>query len=155
MKQLLPIIFLTVLAACTPSEITKIEQELTLAQQQRNLDAQLNALKSLNEYDNKWQALYLETLNASTLLSDAQRAYDNDNIVTAQIGAGQSKDINNSLQADTLLRALSIDYPLTELIDELVQLQTTASKNEISFTSFLTTLLASGILSRSIKSCLP
>ncbi|USE70003.1 hypothetical protein CTT31_13065 [Pseudoalteromonas maricaloris] len=137
MKQLLSIIFLTALAACTPSEITKIEQELTLAQQQRNLDAQLNALKSLNEYDNnKWQALYLETLNASTLLSDAQRAYDNGNIVTAQIGAGQSKDINNSLQADTLLRALSIDYPLTELIDELVQLHTTASKNEISFTSF-------------------
>ncbi|MEK0159185.1 hypothetical protein WLQ65_08545 [Pseudoalteromonas piscicida] len=137
MKQLLPIIFLTTLAACTPSEITKTEQAFTLAQQQRNLDAQLNALSSLNEYDNdKWQALYLETLNASTLLSDAQHAYDNGNIVAAQIKAGQSKGINNSLQADTLLRALSVDYPLTELIDELVQLQTTTSRNELSFAPF-------------------
>ncbi|MCG7554039.1 hypothetical protein [Pseudoalteromonas sp. Of11M-6] len=137
MKQLFPTLCFATLVACTPVEITKTERALTQAQQQRDIEAQAQALKTLSEYDSAtWQSLYQETQNASALLLDAQIAYENADIVTAQIKAAQSKALNNSVQADTLLRTLSADYPLTELIDTLVKLHSASNRHEIALTSF-------------------
>ncbi|RRS06971.1 hypothetical protein EAG18_19505 [Pseudoalteromonas sp. J010] len=137
MKQLLPTLCFAALVACTPAEITKTEHALNHAQQQRDIEAQANALKTLSGYDSAtWQAVYEETQQAFALLLDAKTAYESADIVTAQIKAAQSKSINNSLQADNLLRALSTDYPLTELIDVLVKLHTQASQEKMTLHGF-------------------
>ena len=73
---------------------------------------------------------------AEQLLHQAIQQYEQANFIDAQLTAAKSKAINNSFQIDQLLRELGARYPLTELINALVQLNDDSTRTKLSLAAF-------------------
>ncbi|MEI5640905.1 MULTISPECIES: hypothetical protein [unclassified Pseudoalteromonas] len=127
---------LLVVTSCTPADISQAQSQLELAIQQRDLNQQVSSLSKLAQYDQQFQQPAQQAKRAQLLLHQAEQQYDQGKFLDAQLSAAQSKALNNSFQIDQLLRELGSRYPLTELINALVQLNDEASRARLSLTSF-------------------
>lgn len=136
MKSIVLATLFLALTSCTPKDINQAKTQLDSALQQRDLARQVTILNSLAQHDKQWQQQAQQAQHAQQLLHQARQQYEQGALVEAQLIAAKSKSLNNSFQIDDLLRELGTQYPLTELVNELRQLHSEASRSQLSLQAF-------------------